>query len=229
MVFLSANAGGTAKHALRPVWAEGFFISPEKELDKLTECIQNIGKKETQWKKMISRLREQLQADLAGADTARKTGRAQGCVSGQERRCDRTHAGIGRDEARGSARFTAKPPIPLKPKSKLQSRMGKPLFSLQHRTKPLPVEKIDVTLPGRVTPVGALHPMTQLYHEVRDIFASMGFSVVDGPEVEFDKYNFEMLNIPKDHPAREHTGHFLCFGRYCAAHAYVTYAGSDNA
>lgn len=64
-------------------------------------------------------------------------------------------------------------------------------------------ERIDVTLPGKKQRVGGLHPLTRIYYEVRDIFVSMGFEIMDGPEVEYDKYNFEMLNIPKDHPARD--------------------------
>lgn len=63
--------------------------------------------------------------------------------------------------------------------------------------------KIDVTLSGKGNTVGALHPMTQVYREITAIFTSMGFETVEGPEIEFDKYNFEMLNIPKDHPARD--------------------------
>jgi phenylalanyl-tRNA synthetase alpha chain len=64
-------------------------------------------------------------------------------------------------------------------------------------------EKIDVTLPGLKLPMGSLHPLTRIYYEIRDIFVSMGFDVMDGPEIEYDKYNFEMLNMPKDHPARD--------------------------
>ena len=64
-------------------------------------------------------------------------------------------------------------------------------------------EKIDVTLPGKKQQLGCLHPLTRIYYEIRDIFVSMGFEIMDGPEVEYDKYNFEMLNIPKDHPARD--------------------------
>ncbi|MGI5918039.1 MAG: phenylalanine--tRNA ligase subunit alpha [Christensenellales bacterium] len=64
-------------------------------------------------------------------------------------------------------------------------------------------EKVDITLPGKKQPIGGLHPLTRIYYEIRDIFVSMGFDVMDGPEVEYDKYNFEMLNIPKDHPARD--------------------------
>ncbi len=64
-------------------------------------------------------------------------------------------------------------------------------------------ERIDVTLPGKKQQLGCLHPLTRIYYEIRDIFVSMGFEIMDGPEVEYDKYNFEMLNIPKDHPARD--------------------------
>ena len=64
-------------------------------------------------------------------------------------------------------------------------------------------EKIDVTLPGRSIPPGRIHPVIQIRCEICEIFASFGFSVVEGPEVELDYYNFESLNIPKDHPARD--------------------------
>ena len=64
-------------------------------------------------------------------------------------------------------------------------------------------EKIDVTLPGRAVRHGRLHPVTQVREEICRIFAGLGFSAVEGPEVELDYYNFEALNIPKDHPARD--------------------------
>ena len=62
---------------------------------------------------------------------------------------------------------------------------------------------LDVTLPGRPTTLGRLHPTTQIVREICDAFVAMGFSIVEGPEVEWDRYNFEMLNIPKSHPARD--------------------------
>ena len=64
-------------------------------------------------------------------------------------------------------------------------------------------EPIDVTLPGWPVPRGGIHPTTRIVREICAAFASMGFSVVEGPEIEWDHYNFEMLNIPKDHPARD--------------------------
>ena len=65
------------------------------------------------------------------------------------------------------------------------------------------LDRLDVTLPGRPLPSGRLHPTTQVIREITGAFASMGFSVVEGPEVEWDRYNFEMLNIPQGHPARD--------------------------
>ncbi len=64
-------------------------------------------------------------------------------------------------------------------------------------------EKIDVTMPSRFIKKGHLHPLTKTLNEFYDIFTGMGFEVADGPEVELDYYNFEALNLPKDHPARD--------------------------
>lgn len=64
-------------------------------------------------------------------------------------------------------------------------------------------EKIDVTLPGRSLWTGHFHPLTLTLNRVKSIFMDMGFTIEDGPEVESDYYNFEALNLPKDHPARD--------------------------
>jgi phenylalanyl-tRNA synthetase alpha chain len=64
-------------------------------------------------------------------------------------------------------------------------------------------ERIDVTLPGRRPVRGTKHPITQVIEEVSDIFAGLGFSVAEGPEIEHDWYNFEALNFPQEHPARD--------------------------
>lgn len=73
----------------------------------------------------------------------------------------------------------------------------------EKKRESLSKEKVDVTLPGRGVPPGALHPVTQVMEEIIDIFQRMGFQVEEGPEVETDYYNFEALNIPKNHPARD--------------------------
>lgn len=64
-------------------------------------------------------------------------------------------------------------------------------------------QTIDVTLPGRTPPRGHKHPLTQVLEDVEEIFHGLGFQVAEGPEVELDYYNFEALNIPQDHPARD--------------------------
>lgn len=64
-------------------------------------------------------------------------------------------------------------------------------------------ESIDVTLPGRRAAFGSLHPLTHVMREVQEVFVGLGFEVVEGPEIETDYYNFEALNIPPHHPARD--------------------------
>lgn len=71
------------------------------------------------------------------------------------------------------------------------------------RRQALERESVDVTLPGAPIPRGRLHPITRVMDEIVGIFTGMGFRVEEGPEVEWDYYNFEALNIPKDHPARD--------------------------
>jgi len=90
-------------------------------------------------------------------------------------------------------------------KDDLEKAVEETLLRIQERERreALEKEKIDVTLPGRRGPVGKRHPLTQILDEIIDIFSRLGFEVVEGPDVELDYYNFEALNIPKGHPARE--------------------------
>ncbi len=90
-------------------------------------------------------------------------------------------------------------------KEGLESRIEEALSRIeeQETRARLEEEKIDVTLPGRGIPIGRKHPLTQILEEIIEIFSRLGFEVVEGPEVELDYYNFEALNIPKGHPARE--------------------------
>jgi len=82
--------------------------------------------------------------------------------------------------------------------SEKQAAIKSALLSLQ-----LQSETLDVTMPGRLPKIGKPHPLTLVMDEIKEIFLGMGFDVVTGPEVEYDKYNFEMLNMPKDHPSRD--------------------------
>ena len=76
-------------------------------------------------------------------------------------------------------------------------------LSAREKAMRLQAEAIDVTEPRDLPEIGAEHPMNLVLREVLDCFTSLGFSVVEGPEVELDRYNFELLNVPKNHPARD--------------------------
>lgn len=73
----------------------------------------------------------------------------------------------------------------------------------QETERRLASETIDVTLPGRKPAHGAVHPLSKVIREIEDIFIGMGYSIAEGPELEQDYYNFEALNLPKNHPARD--------------------------
>jgi phenylalanyl-tRNA synthetase alpha chain len=81
-----------------------------------------------------------------------------------------------------------------------------------HKASRLAQERIDITLPGRRRVHGSKHPITLVIEEVSDIFAGLGFQVAEGPEIELDYYNFEALNFPKDHPARDMQDTFFVDG-----------------
>ena len=90
-------------------------------------------------------------------------------------------------------------------KAELTERLATKREALRQREmlQALEQERIDVTLPGRAMPIGHMHPISRVIWDVTQIFVKMGFHVIDGPEVETDYYNFQALNIPPDHPARD--------------------------
>jgi len=89
-------------------------------------------------------------------------------------------------------------------KNQMESEIEEALLAArQEKQKKSFEEKIDITLPGRRVPLGKVHPITKVLERATAIFLNLGFEVAEGPEVEFDYYNFEALNIPRDHPARD--------------------------
>ena len=90
-------------------------------------------------------------------------------------------------------------------KAELEQRLNEKSELLRQRElmQALEQERIDVTLPGSILPIGHMHPLSQVTQEVARIFTNMGFQVLQGPEVETDYYNFQALNVPEDHPARD--------------------------
>ncbi len=90
-------------------------------------------------------------------------------------------------------------------KSKLESFISEKSADLKEKATEMKLrsETVDITMPAKKRTVGRLHPLNTVLNDMIDIFQSMGFDVLDGPEVETDHYNFECLNVPADHPARD--------------------------
>ncbi len=87
-------------------------------------------------------------------------------------------------------------------------------YKAEELTKKLEEEKIDITLPGTKIKTGSKHPVNRIIEEIEDLFVSMGYDVVDGPELETDEYCFERLNLPKGHPARDMQDSFYVSPEY---------------
>ena len=90
-------------------------------------------------------------------------------------------------------------------KAEVDEALSKKVSQMQAAAEELKLkeETIDITMPAKTSKTGKLHPLNTVLNDMIDIFQSMGFDVVDGPEVETDHYNFECLNVPADHPARD--------------------------
>jgi phenylalanyl-tRNA synthetase alpha chain len=133
-------------------------------------------------------------ADLAGAKAlkAKYLGR-KGVVTALLRNI----SSLPQDERPATGRFANEV------KQRLEEALGKALQGLEAGLGELQGEVLDVTLPGRLPARGHVHPITQIAQAICDIFQRLGFEIVEGPDVELDYYNFEALNIPRDHPARD--------------------------
>jgi phenylalanyl-tRNA synthetase alpha chain len=94
-------------------------------------------------------------------------------------------------------------PLAQKLKKELEEKIDEKLKKLKTQNSSLITNRLDITRPGRKIETGHLHPLTKIEEEIRQIFLSMNFSVVEGREIESEYYNFDALNIPADHPARD--------------------------
>ena len=101
-------------------------------------------------------------------------------------------------------------------------------LELRRREEVLRRERLDTTLPGRRPYVGRRHPLTVVREELEDIFVAMGYEVYDGPEIEDDYHNFEALNMPPDHPARDMQDTFYLEGDSRAARARAAAAADAH-
>ena len=101
-----------------------------------------------------------------------------------------------------------------KVRAEVEEMLAKTVSELQAKEQEakLAMETIDVTMPGKAPEMGHMHPMTTVIENIKNIFIGMGYEIAEGPEVEEAYYNFEALNIPKDHPARDEQDTFYVEG-----------------
>ncbi len=88
-------------------------------------------------------------------------------------------------------------------KQTIEQSLEEKLTQLSTEASSKKINEIDKTIPGISPKIGHLHPITQVMNQTIEIFKTLGFQIADGPEIESDRYNFEVLNIPKDHPSRD--------------------------
>jgi phenylalanyl-tRNA synthetase alpha chain len=152
----------------------------------MKEALEGVEKEALEAIKMIS--------DLAGAKALRTRylGR-KGVVTALLREV----SGLPAEERPGAGRLANKV------KQTLEQAFDEALKELEQSIAESQEEALDVTLPGRPLAQGHVHPITQIAQAICEIFQRLGFDIVEGPDVELDYYNFEALNIPRDHPARD--------------------------
>jgi len=160
----------------------------------------------------LAELRERFTEDLAAVSSAddlsalrdKYLGRKSGLIAAEKKRVGSLstdeRASFGRDVNELSAFVEAE-----------IARLGE-RFAADAETRSLERDRIDITLPGTRPPRGHLHPLTLVRQRLEDVFVSMGYAVEDGPEIETSFYNFDALNIPPGHPARDSADTFYVSG-----------------
>ncbi|MCX8117293.1 MAG: phenylalanine--tRNA ligase subunit alpha [Desulfobacterota bacterium] len=150
----------------------------------------------------LEKIAEESQALLGSAQTAREVSEIRVNLLGRKGRLTQLLKRLGELPAPERKEIGRRA---NEVKEDLEAKIAQRLERIlqEERAASLKREKIDVTLPGRRLGLGKKHPLTQTLEEIVHIFLRLGFEVVEGPEVELDYYNFEALNIPKGHPARE--------------------------
>ena len=137
----------------------------------------------------INKILEEAKQELCSADTLQKINDLKVRFLGKKGSVTQLMKGIG--EAAPEKRAEIGQMI-NQARKKIEDSLESARESLARKEKELKLkrETIDITMPGKAAPIGTLHPLTQVYYEIRDIFLKMGFSLYEGPEVELDQYNF---------------------------------------
>ena len=152
--------------------------------------------------KSLQEIRERVLAELSEAKASSKLEQIRVGVLGKKGELTGLLRGMGKLPAEERPRVGQ---LVNEVRAALEEALDKRAAELKEREKEerLAAEAIDVTLPGPERSAGSLHPMNIALNKMIDIFVGMGYEVVEGPEVEYDHYNFELLNLPKNHPARD--------------------------
>ena len=152
--------------------------------------------------KSLQEIRERVLAELSEAKASSKLEQIRVSVLGKKGELTGLLRGMGKLPAEERPRVGQ---LVNEVRAALEEALDKRAAELKEREKEerLAAETIDVTLPGPERSAGSLHPMNIALNKMIDIFVGMGYEVVEGPEVEYDHYNFELLNLPKNHPARD--------------------------
>ena len=171
-------------------------------------CVTALTKKKIEgengvmMEKSLQEIRERVLAELSEAKASSKLEQIRVSVLGKKGELTGLLRGMGKLPAEERPRVGQ---LVNEVRAALEEALDKRAAELKEREKEerLAAETIDVTLPGPERSAGSLHPMNIALNKMIDIFVGMGYEVVEGPEVEYDHYNFELLNLPKNHPARD--------------------------
>jgi phenylalanyl-tRNA synthetase alpha chain len=178
---------------LRPFWGWGFFYFIHR--------LKNAERKEYM-KEQLEALRIEALQELENTETLKDLEEFRVRFMGKKGSLTALLKGMGSLPADERPKMGQ---LVNELRQQLETALSERATALQaeQQAKKLKEEKLDVTMPGTKSAHGGLHPLNVVLNDMIDIFQSMGFDVVDGPEVETDHYNFEALNVPADHPARD--------------------------
>ena len=152
--------------------------------------------------KMLNEIRERVLAEIGAAEASAQLEDIRVKVLGKKGELTAILRGMGKLSPEERPKVGQMVNVTREAIEAALAERGDKLASAEKDAR-LAAEAIDVTLPGKERSAGAMHPLNMAMEKMVDIFVGMGYEVVEGPEVELDRYNFELLNLPKDHPARD--------------------------
>ena len=178
---------------LRPILGRGFFYAPIHKM---------LWKGRKEMKEQLQAIKLSVESALKDADTLEALEEIRIKYMGKKGELTAVLKGMGKLTPEERPVIGA---LANEIRQNLETEIESKKKTIESRLEEekLKSEVIDITMPGKKTNVGKLHPMTQVMNTLKEIFMGMGFSIAEGPEVEYDYYNFEALNIPKNHPARD--------------------------